>query len=141
MGKNVKTYDFINLYECEIGDDTQVGTFVEIQRGVKIGKRCRIQSHTFICEGVTIEDDVFIGHGVMFINDKNPSAASAQNKSWSMSPVIVKEGASIGTGAIIMGGVSIGKNAVIGAGAVVTRSVPDNETFIGVPARKHVTSL
>lgn len=141
MGKNVKTYDFINLYECEIDDDTQVGTFVEIQRGVKIGKRCRIQSHTFICEGVTIEDDVFIGHGVMFINDKNPSAASAQNKSWSMSPVIVKEGASIGTGAIIMGGVSIGKNAVVGAGAVVTRSVPDNETFIGVPARKHVTSL
>lgn len=140
-GENVKIYDFVNLYECVLGDDTQIGAFVEIQKNVKIGKRCRIQSHTFICEGVTIEDDVFIGHGVMFINDKHPSAVGARNKTWEMLPVMVKRGASIGTGAIILGGVVIGENAIIGAGAVVTKDVPCNEVHVGMPARNSINIL
>jgi len=112
-----------------------IGTFVEIQRGAKIGKRCRIQSHTFICEGVTIEDEVFVGHGVVFINDKKPTMEKTLNKTWQLSPVLVKKGSSIGSGAIIMGGVTIGEKAVIGAGAVVTKDVPAGATVVGVPAR------
>ena len=135
VGKNVEVFDFVNLYGCQIDDDTLIGTFVEIQIGAKIGKRCRVQSHTFICEGVTIEDEVFIGHGVTFINDNHPTMEKTLNKTWKLSRVLVKEGAMIGSGAIIMGGVTIGKDAVIGAGAVVTHAVPDNTTVIGVPAR------
>jgi acetyltransferase-like isoleucine patch superfamily enzyme len=135
IGQKVKIFDFVNLYECEIGDETLIGTFVEIQRGAKIGKRCRIQSHTFICEGVTIEDEVFVGHGVVFINDKKPTMEKTLNKTWQLSPVLVKKGSSIGSGAIIMGGVTIGEKAVIGAGAVVTKDVPAGATVVGVPAR------
>ena len=135
VGKNVEVFDFVNLYGCQIDDDTLIGTFVEIQIGAKIGKKCRIQSHTFICEGVTIEDEVFIGHGVIFINDNHPTMEKTLNKTWKLSRVLVKEGATIGSGAIIMGGVTIGKDAVIGAGAVVTHDVPDNTTVIGVPAK------
>nr|MBI5455840.1 N-acetyltransferase [Candidatus Levybacteria bacterium] len=137
LGENVKIYDFVNLYECEIGDDTQIGTFVEIQKGVKIGKKCRIQSHSFICEGVTIEDDVFIGHGVMFINDKKPSIKNTLNKTWKLEKVLVEKGVVIGTGAIIMGGITIEKNAFVAAGAVVTKSVGANTTVIGMPARTY----
>lgn len=135
IGSNVKIYDFVNLYGCEIGAETQIGTFVEIQRGAKIGQRCRIQSHTFICEGVTIEDEVFVGHGVMFINDKHPNMKKTLTKTWTLSPVLVKKGATIGSGAVIMGGVTIGEGAVIGAGAVVTKDVQSKTTVIGVPAR------
>ena len=135
IGQKVKIFDFVNLYECEIGDETLIGTFVEIQRGAKIGKRCRIQSHTFICEGVTIEDEVFVGHGVVFINDKKPTMEKTLNKTWQLSQVLVKKGSSIGSGAIIMGGVTIGEKAVIGAGAVVTKDVPAGATVVGVPAR------
>jgi acetyltransferase-like isoleucine patch superfamily enzyme len=135
VGKNVKIYDFVNLYECEIGDDTQIGTFVEIQRGVIVGKRCRIQSHSFLCEGVTIENDVFIGHGVIFINDKKPTMETTLNKTWRLEKVRVKSGASIGSGAIIMAGVTVGKEAFVGAGAVVTRDVPDKTVVVGVPAK------
>ncbi len=135
VGQNVRIFDFVNMYECTLGDDTQVGTFVEIQRGVVIGKRCRIQSHTFICEGVTIEDEVFVGHGVMFINDKKPTMEKTLAKTWTMDAITIKKGVTIGTGAIIMGGITIGENAMIGAGAVVTKDVPENTTVIGVPAR------
>lgn len=135
LGKDVVIYDFVNLYGCEIGDNTRIGTFVEIQKGVKIGNRCRIQSHSFICEGVTIEDEVFIGHGVTFVNDKNPSVLSAENKTWKMEKITVKKGASIGSGAIIIGGIVIGKNSMVGAGAVVTKDVLDNTTVVGIPAR------
>lgn len=135
VGENVKIYDFVNLYECTLGNDTQIGTFVEIQRGVTIGRKCRVQSHTFICEGVTIEDEVFIGHGVMFINDKKPSIKTTLNKTWKLSPVVVKRGAVIGTGAVIMGDVTIGEGAFVGAGAVVTKDVAANTTVIGNPAR------
>lgn len=131
LGKDVKIYDFVNLYDCEIGDESMIGTFVEMQKGVVVGKKCRIQSHSFICEGVTIEDEVFVGHGVIFINDKNPKV----NNSWTLEKVIVKKGASIGSGAIIMGGVTIGENSLIGAGAVVTHDVPASTTVAGVPAR------
>lgn len=134
-GENVKIHDFVNLYDCEIGDDTLIGPFVEIQNEVKIGNKCRIQSHSFICKGVTIEDKVFIGHGVMFINDKNPTIDKTLNNTWKLSKVLVKSGASLGTGAIIMGGVTVGENAIIGAGAVVTKNVPDNTTVVGIPAR------
>jgi len=135
VGENVKIYDFVNLYECEIGDDTQIGAFVEIQRGAKIGKKCRIQSHSFICEGVTIEDEVFIGHNVVFINDKYPSMEKTLNKTWELRPVLIKRGVTIGSGAIIMGGVYIGEDIAIGAGAVVTKDLKEKGTYIGVPAR------
>jgi len=135
VGKDVRIFDFVNLYKCQIDDDTLIGAFVEIQRGVKIGKRCRIQSHTFICEGVTIEDEVFIGHGVMFINDKKPTIEKTLGKTWKLEPVVIKKGTTIGSGAVIMGGVSVGKGAFIGAGAVVTKDVSDGDTVIGVPAR------
>jgi acetyltransferase-like isoleucine patch superfamily enzyme len=135
IGKNVKIYNFVNLYECEIGDETQIGAFVEIQRGAKIGKRCRIQSHTFICEGVELEDEVFIGHGVMFVNDNNPNVKATLDKTWKLEKVLVKKGASIGTGAVILGGVVIGENSLVGAGAVVTKNVEPNTTVVGVPAK------
>lgn len=135
VGENVKIYDFVNLYECEIGDDTQIGTYVEIQKNVKIGKRCRIQSHTFICEGVTIEDEVFIGHGVMFINDNKPTIENTLNKTWDMEKTTVKKGATIGTGAILLGGIEIGEGALVGAGAVVTKDVEANTTVVGNPAK------
>lgn len=140
LGRNVRIFAFVNLYGCEIGDETSIGTFVEIQKGVKVGARCKIQSHTFICEGVTIEDEVFIGHNVNFLNDRYPEAATAggQLKSeadWLLEPVRVRRGAAIGTAAVIMPGVTIGERALVGAGAVVTKDVPDGGVVAGVPAR------
>jgi acetyltransferase-like isoleucine patch superfamily enzyme len=140
LGRNVRVYAFVNLYGCEVGDDTSIGTFVEIQKGVKIGARCKIQSHTFICEGVTIEDEVFVGHYVNFINDLNPRATNVDGSrqgeaDWTVVPTIVRRGASIGTGAVLLGGITIGEGAVVGAGAVVTRDVPAGRTVLGNPAR------
>lgn len=139
-GEGVKIYSFVNAYGCSINDGTKVGTFVEIQKGVKIGKNCKISSHSFICEGVTIEDGVFIGHNVSFINDMNPRAVNLDGSlqteaDWSMVNTIVKKGASIGTSATILGGVTIGENALVGAGAVVTKDVPNGATVIGNPAK------
>jgi len=140
VGENVRIFDFVNLYECEIGDDSRVGTFVEIQKGAIIGKNCKISSHSFICEGVTIEDNVFIGHGVMFTNDKRPRAANADGtmqgpKDWTLIPTVVKSGASIGSNATILPGITIGECALVGAGAVVTKDVPAHSTVVGNPAR------
>jgi UDP-2-acetamido-3-amino-2,3-dideoxy-glucuronate N-acetyltransferase len=140
VGENVKIYNFVNAYGCEIGDNSKVGAFVEIQKGVKIGKNCKISSHTFICEGVTIGDDVFVGHNVSFINDKYPRAVNASGElqteaDWKVIGTVVEDGASIGTSVTIMCGVRIGKNATIGAGSVVTRDIPDNATAYGNPAR------
>lgn len=140
LGADVKIYSFVNAYGCEIGDETRVGAFVEIQKGVKVGRRCKISSHSFLCEGVTVEDNVFIGHGVMFTNDKYPRATNADGSQqsetdWSVVPITVKKGASIGSNATILAGVTIGENAMVGAGAVVTRDVPDNATVAGVPAK------
>ncbi len=140
LGKDVKIYAFVNLYGCEIGDETKVGTFVEIQKGATIGKRCKISSHTFICEGVTIEDECFIGHGVMFINDKYPRSTtgggSLQTEAdWSVTPTLIKKRASIGSNATILCGVTIGEGAMVGAGSVVTHDVPDGAIVAGVPAR------
>jgi UDP-2-acetamido-3-amino-2,3-dideoxy-glucuronate N-acetyltransferase len=140
LGKGVRLYAFVNLYGCEIGDEASIGTFVEIQKGAKIGARCKIQSHTFICEGVTIEDEVFIGHNVNFLNDRYPAAtredgALKLDEDWTLEPIRVKRRAAIGTGAIIMPGVTIGERAVVGAGAVVTKDVPDGAVVAGVPAR------
>ena len=129
----------VNLYGCSLGKNTRIGTFVEIQKGVKIGENCKISSHTFICEGVVIEENVFIGHGVMFINDRFPRAtingALATEADWKMESTLIRSGASIGSGAVILCGITIGKDALIGAGAVVTQNVADRETVIGVPAR------
>src|SRR4051794_5598135 len=141
LGDDVQIYSFVNAYGCEIGDETRVGAFVEIQKGVKIGRRCKISSHSFLCEGVLIEDNVFVGHGVMFTNDKFPRATnsdgSAQGEEdWSVIPTIIKKGASIGSNATIIAGITVGENAIIGAGAVVTKAVPDNATVAGVPARE-----
>jgi len=136
LGENVTLWRFINLYGCEIGDDSMIGTFVEIQAGVKIGRRCRVQSHSFLCDGVTLEDDVFVGHGVMFINDNHPRLG----RPWDLSGVLVKAGASIGSNATILGGVTIGERATVGAGAVVTRDVPDEATVVGNPARPLVAT-
>ena len=131
--------DLVNLYGCRIGDDTKVGAFVEIQKGATIGQRCKISSHTFVCEGVTIEDDVFVGHGVMFINDKYPRASTdgrlQTEADWSVVPTVVRRGASIGSGAVILCGVTIGSGAMVGAGAVVTRDVADGAIVAGTPAR------
>ncbi|HEY2159528.1 MAG TPA: acyltransferase [Isosphaeraceae bacterium] len=135
LGRGAVVYEFVNLYGCTIGDESRVGTFVEIQRGASIGKRCRIQSHSFICDGVTIGDDVFIGHGVVFVNDNHPNVADTIAGAWRLSPVRVGDGANIGSGALILGGVTIGRGATVGAGAVVTRDVPDGSTVAGVPAR------
>ncbi len=140
LGQDVVIYHFVNLYGCEIGDGTKIGSFVEIQKGARVGARCKVSSHTFICEGVTIEDEVFIGHGVNFINDKHPRATTdagrLQTKAdWKVLRTIVKRGASIGTGATILGNVCIGERAIIGAGAVVTKNVPAGATFAGNPAR------
>ena len=140
LGRDVKVYAFVNLYGCEIGDESKIGTFVEIQKGVKIGERVKVSSHTFICEGVTVADEVFIGHGVMFINDKYPRATTEtgqlQNEAdWVCIPTLVKRGASIGSNATILCGVTIGENAIVGAGSVVTHDVPQNSVVIGNPAR------
>jgi UDP-2-acetamido-3-amino-2,3-dideoxy-glucuronate N-acetyltransferase len=139
LGEGVVVFSFTNLYGCRIGDETRIGPFVEIQRGSTVGARCKIQSHTFICDGVSIGDGVFVGHGVMFVNDKFPKAVGATGKlaieGWTLLPVRVDDGATIGSGAIIMGGVTIGAGALIGAGAVVTRDVAPGEVVAGVPAR------
>jgi acetyltransferase-like isoleucine patch superfamily enzyme len=141
LGKDVRIFqpELVNLYGCTIGEETKVGAFVEIQKNAKIGSRCKISSHTFICEGVTIEDEVLIGHGVMFINDKYPRAATdgamQTEKDWTVVPTLVKKGASIGSGAVIMCGVVIGERAIIGAGAVVTKDVPAGAIVAGVPSR------
>jgi acetyltransferase-like isoleucine patch superfamily enzyme len=139
FGEDVVVYPFTNLYGCSIGDATRIGPYVEIQRGVSIGARCKIQSHTFVCEGVRIEDDVFVGHGVMFINDKDPRSTTAGRLSgsgdWTLLETVVERGASIGSGAVLLGGVTIGPRALVGAGAVVTRDVGAGEIVAGVPAR------
>ena len=147
LGQNVKIYAFVNLYGCEIGDESKIGTFVEIQKGVKIGKRVKVSSHSFLCEGVTIEDEVFIGHGVMFTNDKYPRATTEAgdlqgNADWVCIPTLVKQGASIGTNATILCGVTIGERAMVGAGSVVTDDVPPFAVVAGVPARviRHLNS-
>jgi acetyltransferase-like isoleucine patch superfamily enzyme len=139
LGKNTAIHCFVNLYGCEIGDDSRVGAFVEIQKNAKVGARCKVSSHTFVCEGVTIEDDVFIGHGVMFINDLDPRATEngrpQTEADWSVVPTRVCRGASVGSGATILGGVTIGENALVGAGAVVTRDVEPGTVVVGNPAR------
>jgi len=140
LGSNVRIYGFVNLYGCEIGDDVKIGTFVEIQKGVKVGKCCKISSHTFICEGVTLEDEVFIGHGVTFTNDLFPRATNESGQlqtdaDWSCIPTLIKHHASIGSGATLLCGITIGENAMIGAGSVVTKDVPANVVAAGNPAR------
>jgi acetyltransferase-like isoleucine patch superfamily enzyme len=139
LGTNVKIFDFVNLYGCSIGDNSKVGAFVEIQKNATIGKNCKISSHTFICEGVTIEDDVFVGHNVSFINDKYPRATAGgqlqTEADWSVEPTRIKRGASIGTSCTILSNVTIGRNSIIGAGSVVTRDVPDNVVAAGNPCR------
>ena len=137
---NVRIYAFVNLYGCEIGDETRIGTFVEIQKGAKVGANCKISSHTFICEGVTIESEVFVGHGVTFINDRFPRATNADGRpqteaDWDCQTTLVKRGASIGSGATLLGGITIGENAIVGAGSVVTKDVPPETIVAGNPAR------
>ena len=138
LGDSVKIYhpDLVNIYGCIIGDDTHIGPFVEIQKNVVVGKKCKISSHSFICEGVEIEDEVFVGHGVVFINDKYPTSTNEDGKmrtdeDWQLENTLVKEGASIGSNATIMGGITIGKNSLIGAGAVITKDVPDFKIVVG----------
>jgi UDP-2-acetamido-3-amino-2,3-dideoxy-glucuronate N-acetyltransferase len=140
LGENVVVRDFVNLYGCEIGDNSRIGTFVEVQKGARIGRNCKIQSHTFICEGVTIGDDVFIGHNVTFINDRFPRAVRADgnlqtDEEWVCIPTLVKSGASIGSSVTILCGVTIGENALVGAGSVVTKDVPAGAVVAGNPAR------
>ena len=140
LGKDVKIYDFVNLYGCSIDDGTKVGTFVEIQKNAFIGKNCKISSHTFICEGVHIEDNVFIGHNVTFINDKHPRATNIDGSmqsdaDWKVVETFIKRGSSIGSSSTIMCGVTVGENSIVGAGAVVTKNVPPNSIAAGVPAK------
>jgi acetyltransferase-like isoleucine patch superfamily enzyme len=140
LGKDVKIFDFVNLYGCEIGDETRIGAFVEIQRGARVGRRVKVSSHTFICEGVEVEDHVFIGHGVMFINDRYPRAVNANgdlqtSRDWKVIPTVVRRGASIGSGSTILCGIEIGRDAIVGAGSVVTRDVLPGTIVAGYPAR------
>jgi acetyltransferase-like isoleucine patch superfamily enzyme len=140
LGRDVKLSRFINLYGCEIGDETKIGAFVEIQKNAKIGKRCKISSHTFVCEGVTIEDNVFVGHGVVFINDSYPRATAADGQlkteaDWKVERTVICRGASIGSGATILSNIRIGENAIVGAGSVVTKDVPANSIVAGNPAK------
>jgi acetyltransferase-like isoleucine patch superfamily enzyme len=140
FGEGVTVFSFTNLYGCEVGDRTRIGTFVEVQAGVRIGADCKVQSHTFVCDGVTIGDGVFVGHGVMFVNDKTPHVLNATGEAqgpgdWELLPIVVEDGASIGSGAVVLGGVTIGAAALVGAGAVVSRDVPAGATVAGVPAR------
>lgn len=140
LGVDVRLSKFINLYGCEIGDETKIGAFVEIQKNAKVGRRCKISSHSFICEGVTIEDNVFIGHGVMFTNDSYPRSTTSEGSlqteaDWKVERTLVKQGASIGTGATILPNISIGENAIVGAGSVITRDVPANAVVAGNPAK------
>ena len=140
MGENVKLANYINLYGCTIGDNTKIGTFVEVQKNATIGKNCKISSHTFICEGVTIEDNVFVGHNVTFINDTYPRATRENGQlqtdaDWKVEPILVKKGASIGSGCVILSHVTIGENAIVGAGSIITKDVPANSIVAGVPAR------
>ena len=140
LGRNVRLQAFINLYGCEIGDETKIGTFVEVQKGAKIGQRCKISSHTFICEGVIIESEVFVGHGVTFINDRYPRATTQSGElqtdaDWTCQATVVKQGASIGSGATLLGGIVIGAKAIVGAGSVVTTDVPPGATVAGNPAK------
>jgi acetyltransferase-like isoleucine patch superfamily enzyme len=140
LGRDVRVADFVNLYGCSVGDQTRIGPFVEIQKNASVGSKCKIQSHTFICEGVTIEDNVFVGHGVTFVNDKYPRATNFSGdlqaeEDWSVESISVKKGATIGSGATILGNTNIGENAIVGAGSVVTRSVPPGVIVAGNPAR------
>jgi len=140
LGRDVRIFGFVNLYGCEIGDETKIGSFVEIQKNARIGARCKISSHTFICEGVTLEDNVFIGHGVTFINDRYPRATNGNGQlksedDWNCEVTLVKRGASIGSGVTLLGGITVGENAIVGAGSVVTGDVPANATVAGNPAR------
>ena len=140
FGKGVRLFGFVNLYGCEIGDDVKIGTFVEIQKGAKIGHRCKISSHTFICEGVTLEDEVFVGHGVTFINDRYPQATNGDGSlqteaDWKCVPTLVKRGAAIGSGSTLLCGITIGERAMVGAGSVVTKDVPAGAIVAGNPAR------
>ena len=140
LGRDVKIFGFVNAYQCSIGDGTKIGAFVEIQRGARVGRNCKISSHSFICEGVDIEDNVFVGHGVIFTNDKYPRATTSDGTlqgeaDWQVVPTKVRQGASIGSGVTIVAGVVIGENAMIGAGAVVTKDVPADTVVAGVPAR------
>ena len=146
LGKDVKLSKFINLYGCEIGEETKVGAFVEIQKNAKVGRRCKISSHTFICEGVTIEDNVFVGHGVTFVNDSFPRATAPNGelqteKDWKVETTVVKRGASIGSGSTILANLVIGENAIVGAGSVVTKDVPPKAIVVGNPAkvRRYIT--
>jgi acetyltransferase-like isoleucine patch superfamily enzyme len=140
LGRDVAIYNFVNLYGCEIGEGTKIGSFVEIQKGARVGRNCKVSSHSFVCEGVTIEDEVFIGHGVNFINDKYPRATGDNGElqtegEWTLAQTLVRRGASIGTGATILGNIEIGERAIVGAGAVVTKNVPAGATVAGNPAK------
>jgi acetyltransferase-like isoleucine patch superfamily enzyme len=140
LGQGVKLSKFINMYGCEIGDETKIGAFVEIQKNASVGRRCKISSHTFVCEGVTIEDNVFVGHGVTFVNDSYPRATTPEGglqteANWRVEKTLVKRGASIGSGATILANLTIGENAIVGAGSVVTRDVPANTIVVGNPAK------